>query len=779
MAKNTALNLKTVRFLSEFLPFAGMIEEGICITKDAVLMRTYIVRPHDLSHAGDPLIVNAVKNLFNAFRQISSDGWTVYVDSHRIRLLDYPTFFHPNAPEITKTFERGRTALQPMFDTLLYITVCQSIADKYGAIRQLLFRNNDDKKDKQAILYDLANFKSTTDDFFNMLKTTFKDVISANSDQQLTYFHATISDTSHFVQTPECPFYLDTYLADGLFVPDSVCKYRDTFIVCATIHDFPGSTHAGMASKILSIPVEFRLCTRFIFMSFDASKKEIKTLRKTHFQKRRGIGSFLQEAVIKEGTQLEDTEALSNTADSGEALARMADGDTAYGRMATTIIVRDTDYDNAQRKIDYIKKIVNDLGFITKTETVNTPGAFLGSIPGNNNFNPRQPLISTRNFGHFFTLSVPWNGNYTNEHLRSLLDGQGEAPHIICKADNSPFFLNLNNGDVGHTLIIGPTGAGKSILLSTLAVFWLKYPSTRIIFFDKDASCYHACLNAGGTFIELNDSPDSLKLNPFGNLGDKDNPNKAEQVFASQLIADHFAHRGIPISPKDQSAIYDAIISLSSLAPELRDWSAFRNQVQDADIRSSIDPFVKGEYKHLFSPGPDEIKKTNWLTFEMGEVMKKGKPIVSFILEYLFHRIGALLDGTPTLLIVDESWIFFDNEIFAAKLKEDLKTMRKRNCYIVLATQEIQDARSSPIFSTILNACMTKILLPNHQARQSENAMLYKDLGLADGDIATLNDAQPKRDYFFFSPAGKQKFSLNLSTAELELMKPRSPQKEQ
>src|SRR5208283_900587 len=418
MAKNTALNLKTVRFLSEFLPFAGMIEEGICITKDAVLMRTYIVRPHDLSHAGDPLIVNAVKNLFNAFRQISSDGWTVYVDSHRIRLLDYPTFFHPNAPEITKTFERGRTALKPMF----------------------------------------------------------KDVISANSDQQLTYFHATISDTSHFVQTPECPFYLDTYLADGLFVPDSVCKYRDTFIVCATIHDFPGSTHAGMASKILSIPVEFRLCTRFIFMSFDASKKEIKTLRKTHFQKRRGIGSFLQEAVIKEGTQLEDTEALSNTADSGEALARMADGDTAYGRMATTIIVRDTDYDNAQRKIDYIKKIVNDLGFITKTETVNTPGAFLGSIPGNNNFNPRQPLISTRNFGHFFTLSVPWNGNYTNEHLRSLLDGQGEAAHIICKADNSPFFLNLNNGDVGHTLIIGPTGAGKSILLSTLAVFWLKYP---------------------------------------------------------------------------------------------------------------------------------------------------------------------------------------------------------------------------------------------------------------------------------------------------------------
>ena len=259
--------------------------------------------------------------------------------------------------------------------------------------------------------------------------------------------------------------------------------------------------------------------------------------------------------------------------------------------MATTIVVRDKSYEVAQQRIEFIKKIVNDLGFIVKTETVNTPGAFLGSIPGNLSFNPRSLLLSTRNFAHFFTLSVPWTGNYTNEHLQSILDGSGEAPLIICKSDNSPFFLNLNYGDVGHTLIIGPTGAGKSTLLSALCVFWLKYPQTRIIFFDKDASCYHACLNSGGTFIEIDDEPGSLKLNPFGILGDKDSPNKAEQVFVTQLIADHFAHREVPLSPKDQTLIYDAIQSLAAIDPELRGWEAFRNQVQDENIRSAIEPF--------------------------------------------------------------------------------------------------------------------------------------------------------------------------------------------
>ena len=222
------------------------------------------------------------------------------------------------------------------------------------------------------------------------------------------------------------------------------------------------------------------------------------------------------------------------------------------------------------------KRPVNDLGFITKTETIEIPpSAFLGSIPGNCHHNPVDPILSTRNFSHLITLSTPWEGTYTNEHLKTLLDGSGEAPHIICKSTNAPFFLNLNYGDVGHTLIIGPKGSGKSTLLSALAIFWLKYPRARVIFFDKDASSFHACNNAGGTFIDISDDPKALKINPFGILGTKDNPNKPEQVFVSQLIQDHFTMSGVPISPKDRQTIFEAVENMATAKPELRSWSTF------------------------------------------------------------------------------------------------------------------------------------------------------------------------------------------------------------
>jgi type IV secretion system protein VirB4 len=762
------LGLKSIRFLSEFLPFVGEVDDGICVTKDAVLMRTFIITPHDLARSLDAPIYAALRNLNNSFRQIADDGWTVYHDSCRCALPAYRQYYRNDAPDIVIHFEKSRDSLNPFFETTVYITVCHSIAEKHSFIRQLLFRNSAVSKDN--IAYDVENFRNITDDFYNMLKTTFKEVVCANSDQQLTYFHSCVSDTTHEVVTPEVPFYLDLFLADGLFVPEvSACRYNDTYILTATLHDFPSNTHAGMASVLMSIPVEFRFSSRFCFVGTEAAKKEIKSIRKAHFQKRRGVGSVFQDAVIKQPTVLEDTDATANAADAGDALSRLAGGDVYYGRLATTITVRDKNYDRAVRKIDYIKKIVNDQGFICKVESINAPGAYLGSIPGNLKFNPRQPLISTVNFAHLFCLSVPWTGKRTNEHLQKLLNSHGEAPHVICKSDNSPFFLNLNYGDVGHTLVIGPTGAGKSTLLATLGVSWLKYPTAKVIFFDKDASSYNATLASGGTFVEINDAEGSLKLNPFSDLSAK-----AEMVFVAQLITNHFIHRGIPISPSDQKMIYDAIISLSAIAPELRDWTAFSRQVQDAEVRSVIEPFLSGDYSHLFKIGPDSIHETPWLTFELGDLMKKGKPIVSFVLEYLFHRIAALLDGSPTLLIVDEAWVFLDNKVFAEQLRDYLKTLRKRNVYVILATQEMQDARNSPIFSTIVGSCMTKILLPNHQARQPENFALYTDLGLSEGDVLTLTNSLPKRDYFFFSPEGKQKFSLELGSEELSLIRPRA-----
>jgi type IV secretory pathway VirB4 component len=62
--------------------------------------------------------------------------------------------------------------------------------------------------------------------------------------------------------------------------------------------------------------------------------------------------------------------------------------------------------------------------------------------------------------------------------------------------------------------------------------------------------------------------------------------------------------------------------------------------------------------------------------------------VVAPVLTYLFHRLEERFDGRPTLLVLDEAWIFLDHPLFAARIREWLKTLRKKNVAVLFATPE-------------------------------------------------------------------------------------------
>ena len=159
------------------------------------------------------------------------------------------------------------------------------------------------------------------------------------------------------------------------------------------------------------------------------------------------------------------------------------------------------------------------------------------------------------------------------------------------------------------------------------------------------------------------------------------------------------------------------------------------------------------------------------LRYEMNELMKKNKDIVQFILGYIFYRVSQMFTGDPTLFVLDEAWLFLDSEYFQKALQDYFKTLRKKNVYIIIATQEAQDAKKSAIFSTIVNACFSRIYLPNEYAMQPDNLALYKELGLDESDATILKEAQGGREYFYASKKGKQKFELCLSQYQLSVLK--------
>ena len=224
------------------------------------------------------------------------------------------------------------------------------------------------------------------------------------------------------------------------------------------------------------------------------------------------------------------------------------------------------------------------------------------------------------------------------------------------------------------------------------------------------------------------------------------------------------------MGPQDDQELWQALEAMAGSSPDKRTFQTFRSNVQEKDIRAGLTALVEGEYADLFSAEDDSWGNARWVTFEMNRLMAMSAEIVQFILGYVFYRLVEMFDGTPTLLVLDEAWLFLDNEYFAAMLRDWLKTLRKKNVYVVLATQEVADARNT-IFSTILNACNTRILLPNPQATQVENKSLYHEIGLLDADIEALRDAQPKREYLYVSSLGKQMFELSLDRRQVDLLK--------
>ena len=161
--------------------------------------------------------------------------------------------------------------------------------------------------------------------------------------------------------------------------------------------------------------------------------------------------------------------------------------------------------------------------------------------------------------------------------------------------------------------------------------------------------------------------------------------------------------------------------------------------------------------------------------FEMGELMRMGEEAVAPALDYVFHRIEARLDGRPTLLILDEAWLFLRHPTFVSRLQGWLKTLRKKNVYVVFATQEVADAANSPIAQTILQACPTKIYLPDEQAQTPALAAVYRSFGLTDTEISILARATKKADYYYKSIKGQRLFRLDLGPVALAFVGMSSP----
>jgi type IV secretion system protein VirB4 len=317
-------------------------------------------------------------------------------------------------------------------------------------------------------------------------------------------------------------------------------------------------------------------------------------------------------------------------------------------------------------------------------------------------------------------------------------------------------------------MVVGPTGAGKSVLLALMALQFRRYVGAQVFAFDYGGSIRAAALAMGGDFHDLGgalaeDADRGVALQPLARIDDP-----AERAWAAEWLAGLLAREGATVAPEAKEHLWTALGSLASAPLAERTITGLTVLLQSQALKQALQPYtVAGPWGRLLDAEAERLGEADVQAFETEGLV--GSAAAPAVLAYLFHRIQGRLDGRPTLVIVDEGWLALDDATFGGQLREWLKTLRKKNASVVFATQSLADIETSAIAASIIESCPTRLFLPNDRAIEPQIGAAYQRFGLNSRQIEILSRAIPKRDYYCQSRRGNRVFELGLGSVALAL----------
>src|SRR3546814_374017 len=702
--------------LADHLPWAALVAPGVVLNKDGSFQRVLAFRGPDLQSATEAELVSACARANNALRRFGS-GWALFFQAERRESHSYPASDFPDAASWLVDRER-RAAFEAEgahFESRYHLTLTwlppMDAADSAG--RSLVERPDAGEGSLRGRDWRgaLAQFVAETDRVLDLLSGFMADVRGLDDNATLSFLHDTVSDRHHAVIAPETPMYLDGVLADTPLVGGLEPRLGDLHVRTLTILGFPSLSRPGSLDALNHQDFGYRWVTRFIALDKTIATKTLTSLRRQWFNKRKSVTALLREVLYNQPAQLLDSDADNKVLDADQALQALCGDHVAFGYLTATITVTDRDRKAVEEKVRAVERIVNGLGFTCVRETINAVEAWLSSLAGHVYANVRQPLVHTLNLAHLMPLSAVWAGPARNEHLAKITQTDA-APLLVAKtAGSTPFRLSTHVGDVGHMMVVGPTGAGKSVLLGLIALQFRRYPQAQVYIFDKGNSARAAVLAMGGAHHALGSAEADGETLAFQPLADIDLP--GERSWAAEWIAALLGAENVPVTPEVKETIWTALGSLASAPREERTMTGLALLLQSNALRIALQPYtLEGPHGRLLDAAEQNLALADVQCFETEALMGQTGAVAP-VLTYLFHRLEERFDGRPTLRILDEAWIFLDHPLFAARIREWLKVLRKKNVAVLFATQRLADIAGSAIAPALIESCPRRIYLPN------------------------------------------------------------------
>lgn len=486
------------------------------------------------------------------------------------------------------------------------------------------------------------------------------------------------------------------------------------------IQEYPSVTVPGILNDLLSMPFQMIISQSFTFLSKGVAIGRMKR----------------QQARM---TNAND-DAVSQIEDIDEALDDLTSNRFVMGTHSLSILIRASDTKKLAENISKTGAVLSDGGMKWAREDAALPGAFWAQLPANFEYRVRPGDITSRNFAGFSSFH-----NYPMGHIRG--NQWGDAVTVFRTTSGAPYYFNFHRGesgdfrrtakldpnhkDLANTMVIGKAGTGKTVLEMMLLAQLQKFHQPEAgkvlscVLFDKDLGASVGVRAMGGRYYPLKNGIPS-GFNPF-----QQEPTPNNITFLENLVKQLVKHESLPITPRDEREISEAVRGVMGASKPLRRLGSlleFLDPTEDNGLHMRLSKWCNdGPFAWLFDNDEDTLRldECSMVGFDVTEFLDNEYTRTPTIM-YLFHRIESLIDGRRIPIFMDEFWKLLDDPAFEDLTGNKLVTIRKQDGFLVMFTQSPRQVLQSKIAYAIVGQTATKIFLPNPEADRDDYVNGFK-----------------------------------------------------
>jgi len=762
--------------LNDHINLYGFWNEATFLTKSGdvgIVLRVPGVDYESLDHGSQEYAVKRLEAALKAF----GPGFHVYQYLFKSNRPEIP-FAKYDDPVVETAIDQRRQFFEAKRDYLYQVEIFYAIVlegprsksgvgaaaarlfrDPAGAIAELRtqFTSNSMKTLLRSQIADAVARLEQKVQAFNRQLADFMLIEVLNQQGQFRFFRRLLNyDQWRIAGNPQSTQFLDYQVVNSNIEAErDHLRVGDHFVRVLTMKEAITETRPLVLDALLKIPASFYVVTEWTPLSADQARKEVNKRRRHFNMSKTGFVSQMNNDSSKTNPRdvLVDESKQADIENLGDCLRALGDGQS-LGDFSLSIVV----YAPTKRETDQL--IGEFAGVFTNAdgnlfvETYNQLNAYFATVPGGYATNLRRLYLLNTNYADLSFLFTILAGEKRNAHL-------GTEYLAVLETDNAtPYFLNLHNNEVGHTLILGMTGSGKSYLCSFLLQNAQKYTPLTFIF-DIGGSFQSLTSIFGGSYLNVGQEARDFTINPFSLAPTKENLQFLFSLFRVLIEGNGQRYR---LDFKEERKLWDGIERMYVLEPDQRTVSNFANII--GELKERLHRWTRaGQYGFVFDNAEDTLSFSRFQTFNFagwGDAPDVLEPLLFYVLHRASNEIADPRNlATFKMFLLDEAWLFIRNETIRNYVVQAQKTWRKLNAAMILATQSLKELQESGMLQIVSESCPTKIFMANPEMDRD----VYREaFHLNDTELELIAGLVPPGQMLIRKAQSSKKVQLNVDS---------------